>query len=248
MIQHSTTFLILSALMMTTWSQPAAAHHPTSFPHEHVQEPAPRPPEARPRREPVGAHADGALSIGLGLAGTAVMPTGTGLSDNLGEGIGFNLHVGWRLNPWAAVDLEWASTFHDTTFEDTTIVADDPATAADEFQGTRGLDAAMFSSASGLVRIYVLDPGLFEPYVALGVGLFMLSGGINSETALTGVGFSAGGGAELNLSDSVGVGARVLYRGAFFDNTKQPTPLEGVSNEASYMNMLSFSAHVRLRF
>jgi opacity protein-like surface antigen len=240
--------LLLAAVMLTAWAPSAAALHPAPFPHEHVQEAAPRPPEARPRREPVGAHSEGALSVGLGLSGTVTVNTGNALSAGLGNGVGFNLYVGWRLNPWAAVDLEWFTTFHETTYADTTVIDDDPSTPEVEERVIQGLDAAMFGSASGLVRIYLLDPGMFEPYVALGVSLFMLSGGVNSETSLTGLGFAAGGGAELNLSDTIGLGAKVLYRGAFFDNTKEPIPLEEVPQEASFVNMLTFSAHLRLKF
>jgi len=243
-----TNHLLLAGLMLTAWAPDAAALHPATFPHEHVQEAAPRPPEARPRREPVGAHSAGALSVALGLAGSSVFDTGNTLGAGLGSGVGFNLHVGWRLNPWAAVDLEWFSTFHDTSYPDRVLVADDPDTTEDEEERLQGLNAAMLSGASSLVRFYLLDPGFIEPYVAVGAGIFMLSGGINSETALTGIGFAAGGGAEFNLSDTVGIGARVLYRGAFFDNTKEPIPLEGVPEETSFVNMLTFSAHLRLNF
>jgi len=255
MTKRLPAILAAAAMTLAAWTPDARALHPAPFPHQHAQEAAPRPPEARPRREPVGAHAKGALSVGIGFTGGVIPATGSSISNSLDSGVGFNLHVGWRLNDWASVDLEWFTTFHDASFPKLEVdeepepdPAPDPTNAPEEADPARDIDSAMMSSLSGLVRIYFLDPGFFEPYLAAGVGIFMLSEGLNSEDTLTGLGFCAGLGAAFNLSETFGVGARVLYRGAFFDNREVPTPLPAIPAETSFVNLVTLSAHVRVNF
>ena len=222
--------LLATIVTLVVWSPDALALHPAPFPHKHVEEAAPRPAETRPRREPVRPRYLPTVYAGVGLIALGVIgdeDTGS-LANGIEGGGGFELFVGWRLNPWAAVDIEWFTTFHETNYTGS------------------NLETAMLGGLSGLVRVYILDPGEFEPYATLGLGLLLASAGQNSGGPLTGPVFSGGFGADLNLNHTITLGAKALYRGAFMDN--RGGQLQGAPTEAAFLSMVSLSAHLRLNF
>ena len=188
---------------------------------------------------------DKTFSVGFGLTSALSMPSDDELASGLKPGGGMNLYLGWRLSNWAAVDLEWFTTFHATSFPALTSTAEDDE---DEDKRIPAIENAMLSSFSGLVRIYFLNPGFFEPYAIVGASFFVLTRGLNSTDGLPGLGFCTGLGAAFNLNETMGIGARVLYRGAFFDNTEYPIPLPGAPEQSAFINLLVMSAHVRLNF
>jgi hypothetical protein len=145
---HRLSSALLAAIVaLAVWAPDARALHPAPFPHKHVEEAAPRPAEARPRREPVRPRYLPTVYAGIGLIALGVIgdEDTSSMANGLEGGGGFELFVGWRLNPWAAVDLEWFTTFHETNYAGS------------------NLDTAMLGGLSGLVRVYILDPGEFEP-------------------------------------------------------------------------------------
>ena len=156
MMHRLSTALLTTAIVLTVAAPEAKALHPAPFPHRHVEEAAPRPAEARPRREPVTPRYLPTIYAGIGISALGVLPK-EGDPSYLGNGIdggaGFELFVGWRINPWVAVDLEWFTTFHGTNF------------------AAAGSSNATLSGLNGLVRLYLLDPSEFEPYAAIGLGL-----------------------------------------------------------------------------
>jgi opacity protein-like surface antigen len=211
---------------------PAHALHPTNFPHQHVEHPAPQPQAEPDNPEDASLEERFRPYAGVGLTGGSVIPSGSLLSQGLGGGGGFELFFGCRLNQWTAVDLEWTTTVHST-------------------QGDQGfrVDSALLSTLSGILRIYMTQPHLVEPYVAVGVTLLNANGGPQSSITLMGLGFTAGLGLDINLTHDLTLGIRALYRGGFLDNrVDRFDHLPDFPDEASFMSLVMGSAHVRLSF
>ncbi len=213
------------AMVVTLWPTAASALHPAAFPHKHSHRRAgpPPPPSHQPRREPDPPPNYPQLYFGLGGAGNLLIEDANGPSDGLGFGGGFELFVGYRFNGYAAVDLSWMSTFHGST-------------------GTSA-SGAMIAALSGDVRIFLMPwASRLDPYIQLGLGLYIINRHSSSSDAPTGVGFQGGLGLDYHLNPVISVGVRALYRGAYNEGRTQDGIKEG------FMHMFTPSAHVRLNF
>ena len=226
--------IVPAALITCLWavSGTAQAFHPTNFPHQHVEHPTPEPqpvmsvPEVDLLGERLRAY------VGIGLTGGGLIPDGNQLSEGLGAGGGFELFVGGRLNQWVGADLEWSTTIHGTE--------GDP--------GFR-VDAGLLSTLSGLVRVFMTAPQVFEPYAVFGITLITADGGPQSSLSLMGLGFTAGLGLDIYLSTNVALGIKALYRGGFLDNSADRVDyLPDFPDEASFISLVTGSTHVRLSF
>ena len=111
--------------------------------------------------------------------------------------------------------------------------------------GLASAGIATLSGLNGLVRLYLLDPSEFEPYAAIGLGLAFADESPGG-SPLTGPAFSAGIGGDLKLNDVLTLGAKLMYRGAFFDNRQ--SHLAGAPQDTAFLSMVSLSGHIRLNF
>lgn len=178
--------------------------------------------------------------MGFGLTSPLVVPSGDPLAEGLEQGMGMSLFLGWRLSDWVGLDLEFLTAFHGASF---------PAVEVDDGEDPiPSLENVMMSGVFGMVRVYFLGSGFFEPYAVMGVGNYTLSQGLNAVDGLDGLGVATGVGAAFNLNQTVEVGTRVLYQAVFFDNSVSPTPLVGAPTHSEVLNVLMFSSHVRLNF
>lgn len=230
--------VVTLAAAMMLWvfaAPPAQALHPAPFPHRHVTEVTAEPaaPETeekrrRPRRDVETPRFLPTLYLGVGAGAAAVFPgDSTSLATELGVGGGFEIFLGWRLNEFAAVDLEWMSTFH---------------------AGKNTFNSGLLSALTGIVRVYLMEPGEFEPYALVGVGLFLLNRDGDSLATLSGPGFEAGAGVDWHLNRVVTLGGKAMYRGAYLD-FQEGTTLDPLGSELpSFIHLMTLSAHVRLNF
>ena len=204
---RSTAFALVS-LAVTLASPNAEALHPTSFPHQHVS----REVKEEPQEANTELRSAPYSYLGIGLAGSGV------IDHELGMGFGAEVFGGWRLNPWAALELELFINFHD-----------------------RPTEAKLVNAISGMVRLHLSEQGLVEPYLLLGVSV----SGVHGQESLMGFGFASGAGLDFNLNADVAIGLKALYRGAFL-NAERGT--ESVDLTTSIISAISGSAHVRLNF
>ncbi len=227
---------LLAVTVVASLPSPAQALHPAPFPHRHVREEVPEPPQPepeekrrRPRRDVEEPHYLPSLYLGVGAGLAGVVPDGhaSSLSTELGAGGGFELFLGWRLNEFAAVDLEWMSTFH---------------------RGKDSFNSGLLSALNGIVRVYLMEPDDFEPYALVGVGLFLLNRDGDSLGTLNGPGFVAGAGLDWHLNRVVTLGAKAMYRGAYLDFQDGATLDPLVSELPTFIHLMTLSAHVRLNF
>ena len=216
---------LAAALVVSAWPAPAAALHPAPFPHKHFDRRAgpPPPPAQQPRREPDPPPNYPQLYFALGGVGNLLIEDASGPSDGLGFGGGFELFFGYRFNAYAAIDLGWMSTFHGTT--------------------RTGRPGAMVAALHGDVRIFLIPwASRLDPYVQVGLGLYLINQHNSSAEAPTGIGFQGGLGLDFHLNPVVTLGIKALYRGAFNEGRTVDSIQEG------FMHMFTPSAHVRLNF
>lgn len=223
-----------AVILLSVWVMTGEAHalHPTNFPHQHIAHPTPDEHEAPHSAETDPLERRLRAYVGVGLVGGGLIPDGAQLADGLGGGGGFELFLGGRFNQWVGADLEWTTTIHGT--------GGDP--------GFR-VDAALLSTLSGLVRVYMTCPQFLEPYAAIGISLITTDGGPQSSLSIMGLGFTAGFGLDMYLTDDVVLGLKALYRGGFLDNSAERVDhLPDFPDEASFISLITGSAHVRLSF
>jgi opacity protein-like surface antigen len=224
----------LTTAAILLFSVPATAMHPAPFTHKHFRRTSPPPPVQHPRREVepfVSYYSE--LHFGIGGGGHFSLGDGepTSISSGLGYGAGFEILLGWRMNQYLGLDLTWTSSFHRGSPE-------------------MNFDHAMLSELAGSLRIILLpEPGYFEPYAQVGLGLNLLSRDGDTRTSLVGAGFLGGFGIDFHLNPIVTLGLRTLYRGSFVDSGQQNSSVLGSPpHESAFLNTLSISGYLALGF
>ncbi len=210
----------------------AQALHPADFPHQHVEHPEGEPPKSdEAPDEDYEANVFGTYA-GLGFTGGAFLENGSNLAKGISAGGGFEVFLGWRLNSWTGVELNWTTTFHPTEDEPGFKVA-----------------SALVGTLSGLVRVYVLEPSTLEPYIALGPALMTANGGPQSSVSLMGVGFTGVVGLDIHMNPWLSLGLKATYLGSYVDNTETRLDyLPDFPAEATFLSMMTGSTHLRFNF
>ncbi|MFT7581273.1 MAG: opacity protein-like surface antigen [Myxococcota bacterium] len=236
---------------VTVSGEAAAGHtvlalmHPTDFPHHHPTRRSPnrRPPARRyvPRRPPVRRvyraprHATRPrrdvesvyrprMHFGLGINGLSVADDDTNLGSGIDTGGGFELSFGVRISPAFSLDINGMVSFHD------------------DMDGNEAMSIGALTLDG---RFFLTDwDQRMQPYLQVGIGGYALTRDRFSDEALTGAGFQLGGGVDIYLTQSISIGGKVLYRGAFVDNAddfRRPF-------EEAFLSMVSYGGDVKFHF
>lgn len=209
-----------------------ASAHPAPYPHRHDTRRAPIQPEEgdhqrRPVEEPVPE-----LGVYLGLGGVVailVSDPHDEMTQILAPGGGASLMVGFRLNRYAAIAFGWMTTVHR------------------KGPGATDFDTGLLSALTADVKLFLLPwVHRVEPYVDLGLGLYLLGRDGFKTDPLTGPGVQAGVGVDFHLNPVVSIGSELLYRGAFLDNSDNR--FEGVPNERAFLSAFTLDANIKLHF
>jgi hypothetical protein len=106
-------------------------------------------------------------------------------------------------------------------------------------------DQAILSGLTLDLKYFLFpDSVRIEPFLQGGAGFYNVSEEGLEGREMTGGGWHAGGGLELRLSKSLGLGARVLYKGMYMDNGTELEP----ATRSVYLNHLSGDLSVSLHF
>lgn len=181
----------------------------------------------RPRR-PVEVVYNPHFHISIGVNGTSVLSSdGSRLTEGLDTGGGFDIGIGWRLGA-ISLDASWMMSFHNAG----QLGANDEATL-----GTLALDARFFLSD----RSHAL-----QPYLQLGVGLYVLGRDSWDSEGLTGVGVQVGGGVDFYVTKHVSIGGKLLYRGAHLDNSD--STWSGFPSESTWLSAFTYGGDLKFHF
>lgn len=190
--------------------------------------PAPVPAPRRPR-QPIDDPRT-SVYLGFGALGTVVFETDSELSRLIDTGGGLELFLGFRFNKLAALELGGMFSFHGTA---------DPRAEVND---------GILSGFTGDIKIFVLPSSRrIEPFVQLGAGLYLFSRAGWEGNELTGGGFQLGGGADIRLNRTFAIGARILYRGIFLDNS-EARYWTGELYESAFLSNLTFAANLQIHF
>jgi len=183
-------------------------------------------PVPRPRRESATNRLG--VYIGGGLVADYLVDSGNDLTRFIRTGWGGDLFLGLRLSPKFALELGGNMSFHDT----------DPNLQPH-------YDQAILSGLTLDLKYFLFpDSVRIEPFLQGGAGFYNVSEEGLEGREMTGGGWHAGGGLELRLSKSLGLGARVLYKGMYMDNGTELEP----ATRSVYLNHLSGDLSVSLHF
>ena len=156
------------------------------------------------------------LHAGVALVGTAIVDQSGG-PDLLASGTGLRLLGGWRLGQRLALELGWATTFHEA-----------------EADFGPDADTLVLSGFTGDAKIYLGVGERIDSFVQGGVGFYLL-GGSHLDGRSVGSGFQGGAGIALHVTDDVDVTLRALYRGVAMgppDEREDDTFLSALGAEA----------------
>jgi hypothetical protein len=183
-------------------------------------------PAVRPR-QPI---ADPVTSIyfGLGAVGNFLVESDDRVSQIVDSGGGLELFLGFRFSRYAAFELGGLFTFHKT--ED------------------RLIETGMMNAVTGDLKVFFIPSSRrIEPFIQLGLGAYILTRDGWDGNELTGGGFQLGGGVDIRLNSSIAIGTRLLYRGAFLDNSEARFWF-GAPYENTFLNMFTLSANLQVHF
>lgn len=205
-----------------------SALHPTNYPHRHRRR-VRRVRRVRHPPAPVRRFGDDRTSVyfGIGGLGNFFIQGSNQLSRVYEGGGGFSLQFGARFNRFFALELAYMAAFQNT-------------------QSTAGnINTGTVQAVSIDGKVFVM-PGSsrIEPFLQLGIGAYILSEALRHE--LTGVGFEVGGGVDIRFSHFFAVGARLLYRGFFVDNSD--ATYNAIPTESAFLNAITAEANVQFHF
>jgi len=183
-------------------------------------------PVPRPRRESETNRLG--LYIGGGILADYLVDSGDDLTRFIRTGWGGELFLGLRLSTRIALELGGNMSFHDT----------DPSLQLH-------YDQAVLSGLTLDLKYFLIpDSVRIEPFLQGGAGFYTVSEEGLKGREMTGGGCHAGGGIELLLTRSIGLGARVLYKGMYMDNGTELQP----ATRSVYLNHLTGDLNVSLHF
>ena len=154
----------------------------------------------------------------------------TSIDNAYNGGGGFLIGIGFRILPMVALEANWMASFQSTSVQ--TNLGRMPVNTIHSLN----LDAKIF---------YLPWSRRIEPFLQLGVGAYMLSETFDYE--LSGFGLDVGGGVDIRLSDSVGLGLKALYRGFFVDNTDENYYVY-LQREAAFVDSITVEATLQFYF
>lgn len=210
-----------------------------------VYRPAPRIRPVPVRRAPVRVYAVPAYAprpraaiepfympevyFGFGLNGTSVLGADNSrMTAGLDSGAGFELATGWRASDDLSIDLSMNFSFHDALAEQA---------GPGAMLGHVGLD----------FRYFLGDwTRALQPYLQFGLGGYFLGRGNWDFDTLGGLGLQLGAGVDFYLSRSVSLGAKVLYRGAYLDNSS--STWSGFPTESMWLSAVTYGGDIKFHF
>jgi hypothetical protein len=184
-------------------------------------------PSRRPRRSWADPRAS--VYIGAGVVGDFIWQTQNDLTSVMQSGGGLDIFFGFRFNRYFALELAYVGTFHSTSGE----------VAAD-------YDRGMLHGGTLDGKIFLLpSSSRIEPFVQVGGGVYsFVEEGFTMNRELTGGGFHLGGGLDIRLNQTIGIGLRVLYKGIFVDNGTDYY----FATEQAYINQITAGANLQIHF
>ncbi|MCA9514868.1 MAG: outer membrane beta-barrel protein [Myxococcales bacterium] len=181
---------------------------------------------ARPRRA-VEAPRRPQFEVGLGVHGTSVINDG----DNYGSiatGGGFELMLGWRPISAFALDMSLWLSFHD---------ANRDYSSANATLGALSVDG----------RFFLTDWNQrLQPYLQVGIGAYAMESDAFYSDSLGGPGFNLGGGIDFYLTRNISIGGKLLYRGAWVDNTD--SSYYDDPYESAFLSSFQYGGDVKFHF
>jgi hypothetical protein len=226
MKKFATTMLMaLIGVMMLIPELPALAHphYPTYGSRRNTKSSWTR--HRRPRRAPREKRPF--LYIGGGVLADFIGRGDADESKIIRTGGGFDLFLGFRLNPMFALEIGGLLSVHGTE-ED--LVEYDTAV----LNGIT-LDGKFFLFPSST---------RFEPFLQFGGGGYTVQEERYQGRELSGGGLHAGGGVDLHVTRALGFGVRALYKGIWMDNETQ----YHLKTKSVFHNHMTLEANVQLHF
>jgi len=203
---------------------------PPPPPHVHRRRVIHAAPAYAPAPRPRAAIADPVSSIyfGLGPVGNFLVEGDEKVSQMMDSGGGLELFLGFRFSRYAAFELGGLFTFHGT-------------------QDQR-IETGLVNAVTGDIKVFFIPSSRrIEPFIQLGAGAYILTRDGWDGNELTGGGFQLGGGVDLRINEMIAIGTRILWRGAFLDNSEAmfwyDTPYEN-----TFLNMFTLSANLQIHF
>lgn len=165
-----------------------------------------------------------------GIGHFVIDDTTTSLDNAYNGGGGFIVGLGFRIMPMLALEANWMASFQSTSVQ--TNLGSMPVNTIHSLN----LDAKIF---------YLPWSQRIEPYIQVGVGAYMLAETFAYE--LSGFGFDIGGGVDIRLTDSLGIGLKALYRGFYVDNTDDDYYVY-LQREAAFVDSITAEATLQFYF
>lgn len=212
-------------MMMVIPALPASAHphYPTYRARRNTSSSWTR--HRRPRRAPNDRRPP--LYIGGGLLADFISRGNTNESEVIRTGGGFDVFLGFRLNPMFALEIGGLLSVHAT-----------------------GQDLPDYDSA--VLNGFTIDGKFFlfpastrlEPFLQFGGGGYMVQEEGYRGKELSGGGLHAGGGVDLHLTRALGFGVRALYKGIWMDDETEMY----AATRHLFHNHMTLEANVQLHF
>ena len=227
------TLTTLSAARAETGDNDSGAKaHPAPYPHVHPRQ---RVVRVAPAAPPPHYSDRSSVYFAIGGLGNFFLSGDDDLSRVYGNGGGIDLTFGLRLNEFVAFEFGWLASFQ-------TVETDVPTRGGQVYSDIR--DAAIQSIYFDGKIFFVPSSDRIEPFILLGLGVYMLSESLDAE--LTGFGFQLGGGVDIRFSDLLALGVKLIYHGFYVDNSERT--YTGVPTESAFLNSISAEANVQFHF
>jgi hypothetical protein len=182
-------------------------------------------PTRRPRRHEV----DRRMGFYLG-GGPLLDVVGRGDTKSIEldrAGGGFDLFLGWRINPFFALEVGYSMSVHGTS---------------DDFDD---FNRAILNGLSLDGRIFFMPSARrLEPYIQLGGGAYGVHEDRQESKWMSGGGLHGGGGIDLHLSRVLAIGVKVLYKGLWMDNGSETE----AATKRVFHNHVTTEANLSLHF
>jgi hypothetical protein len=188
---------------------------------------------ARPRPHYYGAPGVSPIDrpgMYLGISGMGdfvVNQANSSVGDFIGQGGGFGLMLGVRLNPVFALEFGYQETLHNPV--------EDVYGNTIDWLGLHGVTAD--------IKLIFPNPSNVRPYIQGGVGFYGLAYAF-SDWVASGGGFQLGGGLDIWLNPWWSLGARLLYHGIYLNDI---TYADG-SSESPFLSTVSIEGNLQIHF
>ena len=166
------------------------------------------------------------LSLG-GQVASAPNAGGAAATSGFGSGAGFELGYGFRPAHALGFETAFGMTFHDL-----------------------GQDSANLGVLGHLTfdaRIYLgREDRALHPYLLVGLGAYFTGRSDTADPGLGGLGLQAGGGFDYFLSETVSIGVKGTYRGAFLDDSG--STFSGQATQSAWLSTFNLAGDLKFHF